>query len=138
MPVSTIFCAPARFRWTYSAAGARTVTACRTCSGSRRRVRGSNSANVRNDRLLWAGPVESYRNYVGNNEPLLWLYDAMGRETSVMAISPAVVALMDSGNLSGYAFGPSNELLVDRAFRRVKLDGHRARRAGRNRQDGRC
>ena len=47
----------------------------------------------------------------------------MGRETSVMAISPAVVALMDSGNLSGYAFGPSNELLVDRAFRRVKLDG---------------
>lgn len=79
--------------------------------------------DVRNDRLLWAGPVESYRNYVGNNEPLLWLYDAMGRETSVMAISPAVVALMDSGNLSGYAFGPSNELLVDRAFRRVKLDG---------------
>ncbi|MBS1368327.1 MAG: hypothetical protein HPZ91_00065 [Lentisphaeria bacterium] len=79
--------------------------------------------DLRENRIVWSGPVESFRNYVGDYGPLLWFHDAAGQEVSAMAISPEIVGLVRRGSLEGYAFGPSNELLTDRAFRRIPLSG---------------
>ena len=80
--------------------------------------------DLRENRIVWAGTVDSSRNFVGDYGPLLWLYEALGfSDRGTIALPPAMAAVTDSARAWGNPFGPANEILVGEAFRRISLSG---------------